>query len=246
MKNNTQKLIFTGLLITIGIILSQFVSLPIPPSQAIIKIGIGDLPLMLISLLFGPLIGLFSGFIQNNLGYFIWGAQTGPYHFGFVLNSMLFGALPSLIFGMKLIKDKVYKYINIGIAAVFLILSITLIFNIQFITENTYITSRFENLTPGLIYLLIATSIFSSLSMLIFFILRKQQDHHHKIIFIVTILLIITSIILTPLWVMQLYSIPYVLQLPLRIIKLPLEVIIYSVLLIRLYEVIKQLQSKYK
>ena len=244
MKNHTQKLIFTGLLITIGIILAQFISIALPPSTAIIKIGIGQLPLMLISLLFGPVIGLFSGIIQNNVGYFVWGYQTGPYHLGFVLNSMIFGALPALLLRRKFSNDKMYKFINVGFAILFLSLLTVLLFNIEFITENTYITDRFQNLSNGLIYTLIITSILASIAMLVFYILKKQQDNHHQIIFIVSVLLFITTIILTPIWVQQLYGHPYLLQLPLRIIKFPLEAIVYSILLIRLYEVVSKLQFK--
>ncbi len=237
MKNHTQKLIFTGLLITIGIVLSQFLSIPIPPSQTTFKVGIGYLPLMLISILFGPIFGLFSGVIQDLIGYFLWGTQTGPFHFGFVLNAILFGVLPWFLFRVNLFKEKTYKIINIVIAVIFLGISIYLLFDIDLISD------RIKNVDHLLAYILVSTSIFATILIGGFvFFMKPLKDNHH-LIFIVTVMLIITSVLLTPIWVKQLYGLPYWIQLPPRIIKLPFEAIIYSVLLIRIHSLFKDLKT---
>ena len=237
MKNHTQKLIFTGLLITIGIVLSQFLSIPLPPSQTTFKVGIGYLPLMLISILFGPIFGLFSGVIQDLIGYFLWGTQTGPFHFGFVLNAILFGVLPWFLFRVNLFKEKTYKIINIVIAVIFLGISIYLLFDIDLISD------RIKNVDHLLAYILVSTSIFATILIGGFvFFMKPLKDNHH-LIFIVTVMLIITSVLLTPIWVKQLYGLPYWIQLPPRIIKLPFEAIIYSVLLIRIHSLFKDLKT---
>lgn len=238
MKNHTQKLIFTGLLITIGIVLSQFLSIPIPPSQTTFKIGIGYLPLMLISIIFGPFYGMFSGVIQDILGYFLWGTQTGPFHFGFVLNAILFGVLPWLFFQLSFFKQKTYKYINFGFALSVLLVSVYLLFDIELITN------RIRDVGSTLAYIMVASSIFATIAIGAFIIYMPPLKENHHLIFIVVIMLILTSVFLTPIWVKQLYGLPYWIQLPPRIIKLPFEAIIYSVLLIRVHHLYQQLKYK--
>jgi ECF transporter S component (folate family) len=244
MNNRTQKLIFTGLLITIGIVLSQFLSISIPPQTTIIRIGIGYLPLMLISLLYGPMIGLASGIIQDVLGLTI-GGGLAYFHFGFLLNAMIIGFMPGFLLKYLPLKDKTYKIINIVIACLLAIAGIVLLMDISIITD---VTLRLEvggtiDLGKTLAYILVSSSLFAVLLMLTFVIFRKPQNNNHQIIFFVTSLLFLTSVILTPIWVSQLFGHPYLIQLPLRIIKLPLEAMLYSILLVRLYVLVKSLQT---
>ncbi|MFP4478430.1 MAG: folate family ECF transporter S component [Candidatus Izemoplasmatales bacterium] len=244
MNNRTQKLIFTGLLITIGIVLSQFLSISIPPQTTIIRIGIGYLPLMLISLLYGPLVGLVSGIVQDILGLTI-GGGLAYFHFGFLLNAMIIGFMPGFLLRYLPLKDKTYKIINIVIASLLTLMGIILLIDISIITD---VTLRLEiggtiELGRTMAYVLVSSSLFAVLLMLIFVIVRKPQNNNHQIIFFVTSLLFLTSVILTPLWVSQLFGHPYLIQLPLRLIKLPLEAMIYSILLVRLYVLVKRLQN---
>jgi len=75
---------------------------------------------------------------------------------------------------------------------------------------------------------------------LIFIILhRKEDDSIHRILFSVIVLQIVVGLVLTPLWVTNLYGIPFWPQLPIRIIKTPIEIFIYSVLLIRIVKVLQ-------
>ncbi|QWB99587.1 folate family ECF transporter S component [Mycoplasmatota bacterium] len=244
MNNRTQKLIFTGLLITIGIVLSQFLSISIPPQTTIIRIGIGYLPLMLISLLYGPMIGLASGIIQDILGLTI-GGGLAYFHFGFLLNSMLIGFMPGFLLKYFPLKDKTYKIINILTASILLIAGIVLLIDISIITD---VTLRLEvggtiQLGKTMAYILVSSSLFAVVLLLVFVIFRKPIENSQQIIFFVTSLLLLTSVILTPIWVSQLFGHPYLIQLPMRIIKLPLESILYSILLVRLYTLVKRLES---
>ncbi|QLY40018.1 folate family ECF transporter S component [Hujiaoplasma nucleasis] len=244
MNNKTQKLIFTGLLITIGIVLSQFLSISIPPQTTIIRIGIGYLPLMLISLLYGPLYGLISAIIQDVLGLTI-GGGLAYFHFGFLLNAMIIGFMPGFLLKYMPFKDKVYKIINIVVGSILAIAGIILLIDITIITD---VTLRLEvggtiELGKSLAYILVTSSLLAVILMLIFVIFRKSHNNNHQIIFFVTSLLLITSVFLTPLWVSQLFGHPYLIQLPLRIIKLPLEAMLYSILLVRIYALVKSLET---
>lgn len=99
MKNKLHRLIFIGLLIAIGILLSQLLSFSYPPRTTIIKFGIGYVPLIIISILYGPKYGFVSAVLQDILGFFLFGNVN--FYFGFTLNAVLYGIVPSLIFMIK-------------------------------------------------------------------------------------------------------------------------------------------------
>jgi len=234
MKNKTQKLVFIGLLIAIGIVLAQFLSIALPPSQTIFKIGIGYLPLILISIIFGPYYGLVAGLIQDLVGFVLWASSQGPYHVGFTINALLIGVIPWFLFRYRISKQSIYKKMNIGFISIVFLLSTFLLFRIELVT------SRIPDATDFFSYILVVSSMFASIVLGIFLVKMKSIDQNHLLIFIVIIVLFMTSIVLTPLWVKDLYSISYWIQLPPRIIKFPLEIMIYSVFLIRLFDVLKK------
>lgn len=239
MKNQIQKIIFTGLLVSIGVILAQFLSVAIPPSQTLFKIGIGYLPLILISILFGPFYGLIAGVTQDLVGFVLWASSQGVFYPGFTLNAMLVGVIPWLIFKYKIFKPKTYKHFNLMIVSIILVVSIALLFDIQLVT------TRIPNATDTFSYILVGSSIFATLLVGGFIIYTKPINHNHEFIFIVIVTLMITSLILTPIWVLHLYSVSFWVQLPPRIIKFPFEIILYSILLIRLYDILKNLSNRY-
>ena len=234
MKNKTQKLVFIGLLISMGVVLAQFLSIALPPSQTIYKIGIGYLPLIIISIVFGPYYGLISGLIQDSVGFILWGMSQGVYHFGFTFNALLIGVIPWLIFHFRFFKPVVYKRFNLGFIAIIFILSVYLIFHIDLVTSRIpYATNFFS-------YVLIASSMFSLILLGIFLYRTKAIDENHLLIFIVIVVIFVTSILLTPIWVGDLYSLSYWIQLPPRIVKFPFEIIVYSIFLIRIFDLFKK------
>lgn len=240
MKNQIQKLVFTGLLISIGVILSQFLSVAIPPSQTLYKIGIGYLPLILISIIFGPFYGLLAGVTQDLVGFVLWSSQQGVFYFGFTLNAALVGVIPFYIFKFKHFKPTAYKLFNMVFATLILLASILLLFHIDLVT------SRIPDATDTFSYILVASSIFATLLVGGFMVYTKGLNHNHHLIFIVIITLMLVSIILTPLWVRHLYGVSFWVQLPPRIIKFPFEIMLYSVLLIRIYDLFKHMNNRYQ
>lgn len=238
-----KKIIFASLMVAIGIVLSNFVSISYPPNSTIIRFGIGYLPLIIVSIILGPKIGLAAAIIQDVLGYFsymlIFGFPSGPFFPGFTLNSILYGVIPGLIYHLKVWKGNFFIYFNI------FLLSALFAFGIWSLVEVDYIIAIIEgrlgenmNFSPLFIYFLIGLGLAGILSGFVFIYLqRKEDDSSHRIIFSVIILQLVVTLVLTPLWVTILYKIPFVPQLPLRIIKTPLEVFIYSVLLIRLIKI---------
>ncbi|MBN2540254.1 MAG: folate family ECF transporter S component [Bacilli bacterium] len=234
MRNqHLRNLIFTGLMVAIGIILNQFVSIYYPPSTTIIKFGIGYLPIILVGLLFGPIYGVLSAVAFDLIGYAIWGVNTGPFYFGFTFNAMLYGFVPGLIAKIKTSKLPIFSTINIVFTGILVVTSVFVLFNIDSISTNI-------NFTNTMRYIIGSIALVVSLLLLAFVIWkRKESEENHRLIFSFLLVHIATTIFLTPLWVSNLYGIPYTPQLPLRIAKFPVEAFIYIVLLIQLYKILK-------
>lgn len=246
MKNkNLQRIIFTGLMVAIGVVLSSVVSISYPPNSTIIRFGIGYLPLIILSILLGPKIGITAAIIQDVLGYFVYiwvfGVPSGPFFPGFTLNSVLYGVVPGIIYNFKIRKNNLFMILNFALLIILMIFGIYGFFNITeiiAIIENRL--SSDMSFQPWIIYLMLALGEVGIISTL-YFLYRKrtEDDSAQRIIFAVIILQLVVTLILTPLWVMILYKIPFAPQLPLRIIKTPIEIFIYSILLIRIIKVFK-------
>ncbi len=239
MKNKRlRNVIFTGLLVAVGIVLSQFLSIAYPPTQTIIKFGIGYLPLIIISIMFGPELGALAGITQDIVGYFLFGASTGPFFPGFTFNAILFGVVPGLIYRVKNDKFNIFKIINFSLLGILFISGIYFLFDISAISNKT-------DLSDAVRYIVVVSGLVSILVISYFvWTKRKRTDEVQKIIFIVIILNLVVSILLTPTWVSILYKIPFWPQIPLRIVKLPIEIFIYSLIMIEINNLIKSLRNR--
>ncbi len=232
MKKRLRNLIFIGLLIAIGVILNQLLSFYYPPSTAIIKFGIGYVPLIIISIIFGPVYGIFSGVIFDVIGYFMLGSTRGAFYFGFTINSMIYGLIPYFLVKFKLRNRSFnYFYINIAILSIFALFSVLYLFDINAISTSDSFDILYR-------YLLVGVSVIVNLILFIISLRQyqkfKQANDFQMIFFIVIVLYMITSLLLTPIWVSDLYDISIWAQLPLRIIKMPIEVFLYTVILEKL------------
>ncbi|MDD3122154.1 MAG: folate family ECF transporter S component [Candidatus Izemoplasmatales bacterium] len=242
MKLKLRNLIFTGLLVSIGVILSQFLSLYYPPSTSIIKFGIGYVPLIIISILFGPEIGIFAGFTQDIIGFFLMGSAHGPYYFGFTFSAMLYGYLPGILIRIKTkVESKNIFFMNIFFISLFFLVSIWYLFNIDVISSSNVFNSSYR-------YVFITIGLVSSVGLLLiaFFNQKKNKVNNdfQLIFFIVFVLYILVSVVLTPIWLWDMYEIPIWPQIPLRILKMPLEVFVYTIIIDSLLKVLKVQMNK--
>jgi ECF transporter S component (folate family) len=253
-KTPVQTLVFTGLMVAIGIILSQLVSITLPnPSSPIIKFGIGYLPLMIVSIIYGPVFGFFAAVSQDLLGFFLIGGPQGQYfHLGFTLNAVLYGIVPSLFFHFRRKLTNHWFYIfNFALALLFFLIVLSYLFNIDLVHSSTLDTTQK--------YILASVSLFATVVLILFnFLMKKQKKYEfnpHKILFVVMLLYMLVSLILTPIWLFTMMNpdiaiwhldaealVAYVIfLLPLRIVKMPIEVIAYVLLLTPLLNLVKKL-----
>jgi ECF transporter S component (folate family) len=96
MKFTTKQLVFMGLLTSISIILSRIASLRISFAGVEgIRIGLGDLPIILAGITFGPFSGGMVGALSDITGYFI--NPMGAYMPHFTLVKALSGIIPGIM-----------------------------------------------------------------------------------------------------------------------------------------------------
>jgi len=239
-KSNVQAIVFTGLMVAIGVVLSQLVSITRPTlSSPIIKFVIGYLPIILISILYGPVYGIIAAISQDLLGFFLIGGPQGQIFFlGFTINAILYGLVPGLLFRYKSKKDEtLFYWFNYGLAIAFLIAIVFYFFNVDRISTT---------LEDPELYILLFISLFGAGALIAinFWVGRKKTlaFSPQKILFVVMILYMVVSIVLTPIWLyIMIPGVPIWLRIPLRIVKMPVEVLAYVLLLTPLLNTLKKL-----
>lgn len=122
----TQVLIFIGLLISIKIVLTQFLSIQTP----IIRIGFGFIPIALSAIMFGPIWGGITAMLADIIGMLIF--PQGAYFPGFTLSAFLGG----LIYGLLLYK-KPKTILRISIAVFIISLFVDLGLNTLWLSMIT-------------------------------------------------------------------------------------------------------------
>jgi len=91
-----KRAIYISLLAGLSIVLTRMLSIRIPIGGIEgVRIGFGPLPIIIASILFGPIEGALCGGLSDFLGYFI--NPMGPYIPAFTIISMIRGILPGFI-----------------------------------------------------------------------------------------------------------------------------------------------------
>ena len=127
---DTRILVKAAFLTAISIVLTRFVYtfLPIAGSQAI-RLSVGEVPIILAGMMFGPIVGGITGLAADLIGVLI--NPQGVFHPGFTLSSILWGVIPGLLF-LIFKKNKTYekkyapKNIIIAVTISFLVISLAL------------------------------------------------------------------------------------------------------------------------
>lgn len=128
-KITTKVIARAAILTAISIVLSRFLSIFITQN---IKIGFSSIPLMLVGLMFGPLVGLMSGLAADIIGAMIY--LGGQFHLGFTLSSILTAVIPALV-KKYLIKDKNKQFLLIIVSVVLTFLISHLLLNSLWLTQ---------------------------------------------------------------------------------------------------------------
>lgn len=105
LKNNTLKLVYGAMFITLIIIATRFLSITLPT----LRIGLGIIPIAVCGIFFGPVYTGTVAALADFIGVTLW--PSGPFFPGFTLSAFVTGYLLSLF-----LKGKGYSLRNVVIA----------------------------------------------------------------------------------------------------------------------------------
>lgn len=238
MNANIFYLVASALFVAISVILAQF-RFYIPlfgfPS---VRFSISEIPIFLAGSLFGPVYGGMVGFSSDIISFML--TSSGAYHFGFTLNAILVGFIPGVVFYLIRKKDMsiAFDKVNIILAGVALIGALVYInfIGINELDEVIIVMGMPINVILSILMILLVIA----LSFVVVKLKKVYSTHEglysiDKLIFIACINYIAINLMLTPIWLLQLYNIPIVASVSVRIFKslidVPLRVIvIYSIM----------------
>jgi len=227
MKNNQaiQKMTLASMLVALGVIMaSPAFSFVIPLfGVPAVRIDLIAIPIIIAGILLGPVFGLGIGILTDVLGYLLFTHAFGPYHVGFTINLALTGLISGAIFTL-FTKKKPFSSMSIINILTLSILSISGIVYLL-LTESLRVGSEMVPLTA------LFKTVFISGIVLFYSIIvgiqwlslkkkPKHLEHMDRFIFIVMLIEIMVGILLTPLWVENLYGAPpYLAGVLLRIMR---------------------------
>lgn len=136
-KISTKALTQAGFLVAISIVLTRFASILVPLAGGLpaLRVGFGEIPLIMGGLIFGPLVGGIGGAVADLIG--AWAFPQGPYFPGFTLSSILWGVIPGLfgIYFRKANKGNPFSLKNVFITVAISILIISIGLNTYWLAQ---------------------------------------------------------------------------------------------------------------
>lgn len=116
-----KNLIISALLVAVSVILTRYLSMFTPDN--LVRVGFGQIPLIYIGMILGPVFGGLAGIVADLLGYVV-NPTGGAFFFGFTLSSALTGILPGLV--VLLVKKRNLTTVVLSNVLVYIVISLML------------------------------------------------------------------------------------------------------------------------
>lgn len=235
------SLVLTALLVAISIILAQFrIYIPLFGFPSV-RFSLSEIPIFLVGAMLGGAYGAMAGFASDVISFIL--TTPGAYHFGFTLNLMLIGCIPGIIFSLirqgKIVLP--FEILNKILGGVALVGALVYINGAGFTElKEAGATLSVAGIPVNVLLSLVMIILVTGLVFVIFKLKKiyagdKGVFSIDQLIFIVSINYIVVNLLLTPIWLLQLYNIPIMASVAVRIFKslidVPLQVIVvYTVI----------------
>ncbi len=123
----SRRIALSALFIALSVVLTRFLSIRIVLFGVEgIRIGLGDLPILLAGFLLGPIEGAVVGAVSDIVGYLI-SPMAGPYMPHFTLTSAVEGWLPAMLYKYVFKKSGTFRSIFVAIAIGQFIVSVIMV-----------------------------------------------------------------------------------------------------------------------
>lgn len=238
-KTNLFPMAATALLVAISIVLKGLmVYIPLFGFPSV-RFSMAGIPIFLAGGLFGGVYGAIAGFVSDMIG-FLFTSNGAPYHPGFTINSILVGLIPGIIFTMLKKKEIVASFnkINLGLGVV---ATIGAIVYINFIgIHEVEGLGEVMGIPTNIVLSLLMVVIFIALIVITTYVQKRFSENDglyaiDKIMFISIISFIVIQLLCTPVWLKQMYNIPVMASVMVRVFKslidIPLEVMSVYIIL---------------
>jgi len=166
-KLTTRKLVLAAIFVAMSIILTRVGSIML--FGGAVRLGFGRIPIVLSSILLGPLAGGLTGLVSDLIGFML-NPMGGAFHPGFTLSATLTGIIPGLVVAIAS-KNK-FSLLNITIANVLVSLIVSLGLNTLWLTQ--LLGQAFFVLLP---WRIVSSGILTVISIFIIFTLSKYFKH---------------------------------------------------------------------
>lgn len=214
-KNQIQlkQLTLASMFTALGVILASpvFAYMILLFGVPAVRVDLIAIPIILAGILLGPIYGMTVGIAVDILGFFLFTSVFGAYHAGFTLNLALTGLIAGGV--MKLFNKRTFKMTLLPINIAFLsVLSVAGIVYLL-VTDEISINGN-PYLLSGTFKAIFILSIVLFFAILLFSMLYPRLKKHKAkpeidvVLFIVLLIEVFVVILLTPIWVEDLYGAP--------------------------------------
>ena len=204
-----------------------------------LKIGLAQVPLILIGSLYGPGYGFIAGLIYDVLGLIV--TPTDLPFLGFTLGNVLVCSVPGWI--MDCVKLSSYKKVRFGVIAATVLMSAFLCGSMWIMKENFPFKMTENERTAVTVF----ACVYPFLMWAAMKIMEKHQSGQKEDICLLLSVLAVDAVInlfLNPLWLQIMYGIPYFASFALRLVKLLAVVPADGIFVTVLYNVSKRFRRR--
>ncbi len=249
LKLELRSITAVSMLVLLSVVLAFF-SVMVPlfgfPS---LKVGFSQLPLMMIGVFFGPSWAFLAGLIEDLLEVLL--VPSGFPFLGFTLNKVLIALLPALWMLIPKGKLKEFKYLPQALLSGILALALYYIVTVKTLTISKKVievTTTMKISTAVLCVVLVGFMVVMMNIIQRYFATRKHHLSLTDWAIAVLSVEIIVNMILTPIWLQTMYSIPLLISVAVRLIKacmmVQLNIVIGYFLINTLEKIIKNPSAK--
>lgn len=244
MKNKLQVMQLTTatMLTTVGVILGNFsIILPVFSIPAL-RLDIVAIPIILSGLILGKWYGMGVGIIIDIINFLLYG--QGAYHIGFTINNALIGLFSGMI--PLFFQQKNFPFVKktlIITSTLLILITIGILYSLDRLSLGGETVALTLEVRIAIISLIIVMSL---LTIGFMYLTLRDYKYELKDMYTVSIMIILIEffvvIILTPLWIQDLFGQPYIIGFLARIIRGSLLIPFKIIIVLAIINVIKKQQ----
>lgn len=244
MKNKLQVMQLTTatMLTTVGVILGNFsIILPVFSIPAL-RLDIVAIPIILSGLILGKWYGMGVGIIIDIINFLLYG--QGAYHVGFTINNALIGLFSGMI--PLFFQQKNFPFVKktlIITSTLLILITIGILYSLDRLSLGGETVALTLEVRIAIISLIIVMSL---LTIGFMYLTLRDYKYELKDMYTVSIMIILIEffvvILLTPLWIQDLFGQPYIVGYLARIIRGSLLIPFKIIIVLAIINVIKKQQ----